>query len=967
MNYLEWSKKLDNHFFNDNRSNQEIVLYTESNLFDQLYNGTGGEEDFLKIFDPHKILSECHPQPRNILSKRDRITFFEKFSSLEHLLSYLIEEPRANFKICNEKLESSNRISYLPFIILVIYAYSKKDGVFNEPDKKIMLGSDQKFRAHTFDLLVRLKKSIKNKFEINVHNIYDISKGPNKYVGVFLYHSLFSNKHLIEIQEIVRRQQIKRPIYSDNEILIRFRKITRIDSKTIVPAKLIINKIIEGALFAEEVKIKKEKVERKSEVVLYPQIELGENNIIKKYSFRPNLQSQSSFPESIYIKINGKEIETKSHEFGWYRSIIVERFEDLIIENDGISVFSLLNLEAMLFQQLGEVIDGFSTNNNFFLFTEKPKAFKKTIFIGNAENRKKIKSFFKNIEILEIGDCLILSSVPFDFIFHKGKIVKIDPNSEVIKLEFFGGYNIKNTGHDKIYPYFLLPRLNFDLVDNVQLQIKYHIISSNELKTDKIRITDNIVVTNKNSEYGKFSIDLNQYFQNYNLDVTNIFSITAEIIADGEELLKNIKLTLMNEFEQPEVNSKYNIPFNTIKIGEVSNTYKIDTSKLKLLCKEDFLTRIIATAVYADNVELNNTNLEEIISKARFYKKIYKTDNDDVNSISIIKDLRALGYIRVSNKQSASNGSLDEYVYQPSDLALIQIASSPQHFKSSFFLSGLRSLEFVEILCEIIKPFSEIGAIQIRVKNLETNQNTILPPEIYLSFQNEKSLENFLNSKINYRGNLNLLNSFIKLIPYNRNTFSELNAVNISNLNDQVSPICLSDFVIDIQNDCKTIVPFDSSKDGYSLIKAKNKSGIFIGKGSNKENYKLINTNLGYVIAYSSNKIPFIFSKHYGKINIGVSESVYIDSDVSLPQDVYSKLVYLNSGLPKKYKIEETSDRKLFFHSTPNEFDNLEFPGLIYNEKVYYKFDIDLKQNLELEKILGTKIIYIQNAQFISI
>ena len=81
MNYLEWSKKLDNHFFNDNRSNQEIVLFTDSNLFDQLYNGNGGEEDFLKIFDPHKILSECHPQPRNILSKRDRITFSENFSS----------------------------------------------------------------------------------------------------------------------------------------------------------------------------------------------------------------------------------------------------------------------------------------------------------------------------------------------------------------------------------------------------------------------------------------------------------------------------------------------------------------------------------------------------------------------------------------------------------------------------------------------------------------------------------------------------------------------------------------------------------------------------------------------------------------------------------------------------------------------------------------------------------------------
>ena len=129
MNYLDWSEKLYKHFFNDDNKNQEVVLYTDKNLFDQLFGEEGGEKDFISIFDPQKILSNCYPQPQNRFAIRNQITSFNEFISLEHLLNYLIENPQASFKICKQNLKSSDPLSYFPFIILVIYAYSTEYGI----------------------------------------------------------------------------------------------------------------------------------------------------------------------------------------------------------------------------------------------------------------------------------------------------------------------------------------------------------------------------------------------------------------------------------------------------------------------------------------------------------------------------------------------------------------------------------------------------------------------------------------------------------------------------------------------------------------------------------------------------------------------------------------------------------------------------------------------------------------------
>ena len=251
MNYIEWSTQLYNHFFNDENLNQEVVLYTDNDLLNQLFEGEGGLEDFLKIFNPKNILAQCYPQPENKISQRNPTTLRDEFKTLAHLLKYLNDEPNVKFKIDNKSLDCRNPLSYFPFIILVIYAYNS-EGIFNEPEEVKMLGNQQDVRGYTFNLLIKLSNDLNPSYILNIHNIYGNKKKNYKYVGVFRYHSLFNRTQILQIQEIIRRHRISRPIYNDIEIKVRFGVVGRIDNETIAPAKLLINKIIDGSIYVEK-------------------------------------------------------------------------------------------------------------------------------------------------------------------------------------------------------------------------------------------------------------------------------------------------------------------------------------------------------------------------------------------------------------------------------------------------------------------------------------------------------------------------------------------------------------------------------------------------------------------------------------------------------------------------------------------------------------------------------------------
>jgi hypothetical protein len=65
--------------------------------------------------------------------------------------------------------------------------------------------------------------------------------------------------------------------------------------------------------------------------------------------------------------------------------------------------------------------------------------------------------------------------------------------------------------------------------------------------------------------------------------------------------------------------------------------------------------------------------------------------------------------------------------------------------------------------------------------------------------------------------------------------------------------------------------------------------------------------------------------------------------------------------------MQAIAEAEIFVHNTPNTFDFIATSCLPSDEVDYFKFDIDLNQRKQLEDILSTKIIYIQNAQFVNI
>jgi len=958
MNYIEWSTQLYNHFFNDENLNQEVVLYTDNDLLNQLFEGEGGLEDFLKIFNPKNILAQCYPQPENKISQRNPTTLRDEFKTLAHLLKYLNDEPNVKFKIDNKSLDCRNPLSYFPFIILVIYAYNS-EGIFNEPEEVKMLGNQQDVRGYTFNLLIKLSNDLNPSYILNIHNIYGNKKKNYKYVGVFRYHSLFNRTQILQIQEIIRRHRISRPIYNDIEIKVRFGVVGRIDNETIAPAKLLINKIIDGSIYVEK-NAQNNNINNvvKSEIVLYPQLKLDDQDNIIEYFLRPSFQSSEIIPNSIFLKINDQEIETRYQHGRWYKSISVNNFDNLNIVESGIQIHNFINLDAMFFQQIGEVFEEFPTDNKFFIYTEKPVAGKKTVFWGSSNNRNKLKELINNLERLEVDNYIVYNSIDRDIVFDGKSFKKISSNTNHLLLEFFGGYRITDAGHDKIYPYFLLPKLNFNLDDNIRLQIRYQAKENDNFKIENIDINDtNLVYRNNNPEYGIYALDLNKFYQQKELENIKIMTLIAELVVGNNDVLLDCKLNVEKEFEQPKIEGTQNNLSNTTKIWGANEIIEVSINDFKVMCKNDYLTRIIATAVYDNKIKLNETRIDGIISRTNFFKKIYFNENEDDQTFRIIKNLRALGYIKVS--QGGVNDKRLDYIYEPADLALIQTHKSPQGFSTTFFLSGLRSFEFIEVLCEILEPMIDQGKVQLKVKEIDRSISNILPPEIYISFKQNNDVNEFLDGEINFP-DVKQIKRFLKILPYDSNVLADLNRIEVLNFNSYLSTTRLSNVIIDIEEGSSIVI--NGQNNNYSLLKAKNTNSVFIGKGPDKANYNQINTNLGYVIVYSSNKIPYIYSRHIGNVGIGSSKPIYINSEVRLPQDVYSKLVYLNGGLPTKHKI--VLQPEVQYHNTPNSFDNIVInpPN---EEIIYYKFDIDLNQRKQLENILNTKIIYIQNAQFL--
>lgn len=953
MNYCEWSKKSYEHFFNADNNNQEVILYIDDNLLDQLSESKNGKEDFLAIFNPKLILSSCYPIPNNRLSIRDQTSQRDEFKSLEAILQYLIENPNAKFSINNKQLSSSDPLSYFPFILLVIYAYGTKDGVFNSTSEKEMVGRDIEVRKNTYRLYTLLAEKLKNKYFLNVYNIYNVLNGPHRYAGLFKYHSLFNTSDLLTIKKIIYRNEIDRPIYNDVLLYHYFENIPKINTDTIGPAKLLINKIIEGTLVVDKREtVSTNQIAIRNEIVLYPLLQLN-NNVIEKQLLKPKLNTEQPIPRTIILKIGNDQKEVQYHqEGGWFKSFDLN---DETITSNSFDVINNANKVGTFYQQLGSIFTEFPPDTNYYIGIKDPKlGAGKTIFIGTQALKNNLIKEDKKNEWKVVDDYLVCDNLKEE-LFCNGKKFLFIPNTSSAEqlLEVFGGFRIKNTGHDKIYPYFLLPKLNFNFPENSRLLIKYKISDENEGMEKEIKTDGPGIFNNTIEKYGKYGYDLNKFYEEISGNGRPI-KFEIELTDIKNETCKSISLSAISEFRQKAINANN---FQINQIIKINNGFEKSTlEELNEICKNDYLSRILATSI-TNEVVLNNKSFEEIIKQAKFHKRIFlKESEDSIDIIEVIKNLRALGYIKV--KQATDKNS--DYFYEDKELALIQIKGVPQPFNETgfnFFLSGLRSYEFMKALFVEIAGFIRDSEIMLSIKTKsEGKLYDLLPPEIYFIFKNKDVLIKFLQTKINYLDEQIEIAKYIKIVPLLSESLEKLKHIDMINIESYLLQQTLSECEPDLTGRLEILV--EGGPDKYTLVKRNNTDTVFIGKGPNKGNYKQINTNLGYIIAYSDNKLPYIFSKHIG--NKDGLLPILINVNVKLPQDIYSKLVYINGGLPSVCSLEFNLTTR--FHNSPKTFDNINSKFLDEKVKFFYEFNLDLNQRSILEEILSTKIIYIQNA-----
>jgi hypothetical protein len=197
QNYINWTGALINYFFCGRDASEEVFLYVDERILDQIgeENGLGDHNDFLstvlltqeeraKLYDQlyyQGYLSRRSPQVNQIIQDSHNILQFAKCLS-----------------------ERKDQQLYFPYIILVIYIASLTD---NNSDTAVGGFLKQFLREHLQDENGNYS-ALEFLFE-KLHKDYpqfsNKTRGHHRYVGLLKYQLLLSKNEIKEIQEALNK------------------------------------------------------------------------------------------------------------------------------------------------------------------------------------------------------------------------------------------------------------------------------------------------------------------------------------------------------------------------------------------------------------------------------------------------------------------------------------------------------------------------------------------------------------------------------------------------------------------------------------------------------------------------------------------------------------------------------------------------------------------------------------------
>lgn len=915
MNYLEWATKLFEYYFNEDNNGQEVILYCDDEILNEI-GGENGKDDFLNSIEN---FNKCNLKYKSEIDFK----YLGNFEKLIELISevkgvYLNNNPI--LPVPKNNIVAQPKLYYslmFPLFIIYIIKIEEKQNIITSKTLKIKTNETDNFYIILFNCLNKLGFFLSNENLgfIRLENLFGKtldSKYKGKYEGYFKYHAPFTRQQITEIIKIKNRNGIYREIIDNGTIELTFKEIldNRFKNNREIGYRQI-NNVISGRYKIPEKKTEigglNPSINKEATIFITPSFTI-ENNTIK-YFLRIHSFECDLWEFELNIKNEPKPII--KHNGHCFKVLNVDKWPEI----NEISVhnlnFEYINPINKFFIPIKE--------NQIWNHINREEFIASPFSIVNSINY--FKSAINNLNIpdpdgnwFQEGDFYKSNSCKKHLTYISGKFISTNVNSHGTNIILNdNGFYIDKHSDRIFYLYYLLPKVKITKQENETCW--YKINEENEIEVKSIDFELNTLINLKGG------------------DLINIY-----INDENSEIIFNKKIQLVSERQQIDIEQKIDEKIKELDQFQLRQPYshKEIFSDIDLLDK-DFLSRMLYSLSNYDKkrFELNHKFIYKIMDEILQLNN-YKSSSY-LKKQEVFRNLIALGYIIETDKKR---------VYKTRDLALLEINSQTiDGYQHIFRLSGARNLPFIKELISIAQK------IDAKVEYVPKVQNDIvsllLPYELYFLFKDLNAFNIFIESNISQ----GKVNDFVRIVPHcinDRIINKKENTLDVhKNYNNELQKLDTLDL-----NSLNMLI------DGkLKLYKSKNTNNDY-WIYENNQYIKTDKKDWASMYVLKQNEIPLIYTKYHTGDGSGMCDLyVPIINETSiLPQEYYSDLVYLNGGVPDIISIENNPLVNNSFgnsHSLGNLFD------LTQTTKFQKFSDIKGEFRTLLAKQLSTNIGYI--------
>ena len=240
--YLEWNERLYYHFFPENNNGNEVLLYVDDDLLDDLGQDLGGHADFLKtvILSPADRTALFQDIKQEYLYTNTIYTQEKKYLNSNSILYFATLFTKDITSVCNKEENLKKYVLFFNYIILVIYlAVKVQDKRGNNIGDSIRSYLKQNITGENgrYDFIETLFSEL-HKFEEDRFKNENLIPYPNqKYVGLIKYQLFFTTRQIDELKKALYQSQLDDDL-SFEEKLIRLKNYANDNWKEILDVVL---------------------------------------------------------------------------------------------------------------------------------------------------------------------------------------------------------------------------------------------------------------------------------------------------------------------------------------------------------------------------------------------------------------------------------------------------------------------------------------------------------------------------------------------------------------------------------------------------------------------------------------------------------------------------------------------------------------------------------------------------------